>query len=134
MVSSFSLHVCCTTCIGRFRFHVCFFRSFSARVKWRSEATTKPSSTSPTACTQYCGTHRTAKSSTGTRARPSPRLNACPRRRRRGKNCRRRSSTVLRAVGTAPVERGCPPRLYIPRRWPTLESLPGLCSIWEGAE
>lgn len=128
---------------GKFRFHMFLFFFFLLvfpalsffRVKLQSEATTTPSSTSQAACTETYGTLRTAKSSTTARTRPSRRLSACPRRRRRGRNCRRRSSTVLKAVGTAPVERSrhLHVSFFIPHRWPTLESAGVCAALGKGA-
>lgn len=67
------------------------FLCFLARVKWPSEATIPLSSATQAACTLNCGTLRTAKSSTTARTYQSQQPSDCPRRRRRGKNCRRRS-------------------------------------------
>lgn len=65
-----------------------------ARVKWQSEVTTTPSSAPLAACTQTCGTPRIVVSSPVARARLVHPLSACPPKKRRGRNCRRRSSTA----------------------------------------
>lgn len=79
-----------TSCALQFIYHTFFFCSL-ARVKWPSEATTTRSSATRAACTPNCGTLRTAKSSTAARTHQSQQLSDCPRRRRRGRSCRRRS-------------------------------------------
>lgn len=86
------LHFTCMSC-------------FSARVKWPNEAATTPSSATRAACTLTCGTPKTAKSWKTARILWMRQLSGCPRRRRRERSYRRRSSTVWRAAGTAPVEK-----------------------------
>lgn len=102
------------------------------RVKWQNEVTTTPSSAPLAACTQTCGTPRIAVSSPVARARPARPLSACPPKKRRGRNCRRRSSTVWRAVGTAPVkEKLLLLRVVVCHRWPVLGPWSLRC-CWRG--